>query len=109
MYTCDIHSNKETVNDALYMLDRAIQMARSDKDRLLCLIVGYGSKSGHHRIKDGVIEKLNDYKSHNRIKDYILGNNLDLFDPIYLSFKYKERIPDSEKRSKNPGAIYIIL
>ncbi len=104
----DIHSNKETVDNALYDLEQSIKLCKRQKDKLLCLIVGYGSSSGHHRIKTAVIEKLNEYKEKNFIKDYIEGNNLDIFDIDYQKFKYKDLISDEEKRRKNPGIIYII-
>ena len=41
MITKDIHSNKETVNDALYLLELAIREAKKDKDRILCLIINF--------------------------------------------------------------------
>ena len=42
-------------------------------------------------------------------KDYIWGNELDLFNPKYLNFKYKDLIPSSEKIKLNKGSVYIIL
>ena len=60
MYTIDIHSNKERVNDALYQLDIAIKIARQDKDKILCLITGYGSHNTKHKIKTAIEEKLNE-------------------------------------------------
>lgn len=109
MYTVDIHSNKETKDIALYELDQSIKLARKEKDKLLCVIVGYGSKNTTHIIKSATIDKLNEYKANKFIKDFICGNNLDLFDPIYLNFKYKDKIPDKEKKHPNPGCIYIIV
>ena len=104
----DIHSNKETVDVALYELEQAIKMCKRDKDKVLSLIVGYGSSSGHHRIKTAVLEKLEEYKNNNFIKDYIEGNRLDIFDATYQKFKYGHLIKEEDKMRKNPGIIYII-
>lgn len=104
----DIHSNKETVTNALYDLEQSIKLCKKQHDKVLMLIVGYGSNSGHHRIKTAVLEKLKEYKDKNFVKDYIEGSKLDIFDLEYQKFKYKELISDEEKRRKNPGIIYII-
>jgi hypothetical protein len=109
MYTVDIHSNKETKEIAKSELDIAISFARKDKDKLLKVIVGYGSKSNKHIIKTYILEYLLELKDKSQIKDYIEGENLDIFNPKYMNFKYGYRIPDFEKRTKNPGVIYIIL
>ncbi len=109
MLTIDIHSNKETVSAALYQLGEAIRLARRDKDKLLCVIVGYGSTGKTHKIRTAVIDELTNLKINNNIKGFICGNNLDLFDPIYHGFEYRDRIPDSEKKKQNKGAIYIVL
>lgn len=104
----DIHSNKETVEVALYDLEQSIKLCKKSHEKLLILIVGYGSSSGHHRIKTAVLTKLLEYKEKNFIKDYIEGNKLDIFDADYQRFKFKNLIPEEEKRRKNPGIIYII-
>ena len=109
MYIIDIHSNKETIEIAKYELDQGIIIARKDKDKLLCAIVGYGSSSNKHRIKTAILEYLSELKDKNYIKDYILGSDLDIFFFNYQSFKYGFRIPEEEKKTKNPGAIYVIL
>lgn len=104
----DIHSNKETVDTALYELEQSIKLCKRTKDKLLILIVGYGSTSGHHKIKTNVLLKLEEYKNKNFIKDYIEGNKLDIFSLEYQKFKYSHLISEEEKRKKNPGIIYII-
>ena len=109
MYTEDIHSNKETVSQALDKLDIALSIARRDKDKILCLIVGYGSKTNKHKIKSAIIDKLDEYLSVNRIKGYILGSDLDIFNEKYQKLPNNYKIPDKEKQEKNPGKIYIIL
>lgn len=108
MFTIDIHSANETVNDAIYKLKEAFSFGRKDKDRLLCVITGYGSKGFSHKIKTAVLEFLKENKG-KTFKDYIEGNDLDIFSLKYQSFKYSNRIPESEKRLKNKGAIYIIF
>ena len=55
MYTVDVHSNKETTKVAIDMLEASLEFGRKDKDRVICLITGYGSKSGHGRIKEAII------------------------------------------------------
>ena len=109
MLTRDIHSNKESVVIALYDLHESIMLAKRDKDRLLCLIVGYGSKGTRHKIQTSVMDKLEEYLKNNTIKGYIRGNQIDIFDRAYQSFPYKDRIPEEDKKRKNPGAIYIAV
>lgn len=108
MFTMDIHSNKETKKDAIKMLEEALAFGRKDKDKLLCIITGYGSTSGHGRIKQAIIEILDSWKG-NKIKDYLLGNELDIFNSKYQNCKYTSRLPKEELRSQNPGKIYIFL
>lgn len=108
MYTLDIHSHKETTKEAISMLEGALSFGRKDKDRMICLITGYGSTSGHGRIKSAVIEVLESWKG-NKIKDYLLGNELDIFNKRYQGCKYTSSIPKDELKSQNPGKIYIFL
>ncbi len=107
MYTKDFHSL--TVNEALYELEQAIKTARRDKDKVLCLIVGYGSSGRTHKIKTAFLELLDTKAKNNLIKAYIAGENLDMFSKEYLSFKYLDRIPLEAKRKHNRGEIYVIL
>lgn len=109
MFLADIHSNKEKVVDAKELLDNYISLARHDKDKILCLIVGYGSKTNKHKIKTAILEKLEEYYLAKKIKGYIIGNELDIFNEKYQKLYNNHRIPDSEKREKNPGKVYIIL
>lgn len=109
MFVCDIHSNYETVATAMYNLKETITLARRQREKVVCLIVGYGSSGGSHKILSAAEEALAIMKSKNNIKDFIRGNHLDMFDIQYLEFKYKELIPNEEKRRKNPGAIFVIL
>ena len=105
----DIHSNKETKEQALYNLQAHIKMCRRTKDKVLYIIVGYGSTSGKHIIRNHVLELALELKEKKQIKDYILGSELDIFNPKYQSFKYKDLISEEEKRIKNPGMIVFIL
>ena len=43
------------------------------------------------------------------IKDYICGNELDIFNHKYQNFKYRSLLTDEVKKRRNPGAIYVIL
>ena len=54
MLTRDIHSNNETVSVALYELKVSIDLTRHDRDKLLCLITGYGSSGKTHKIKTAI-------------------------------------------------------
>lgn len=109
MFTRDIHSNKETVKDALYELDNSILMAKKMKEHILCLIIGYGSHGTKHKINSAILDALKEYKEKNKIKDYILGSNLYIFNTEYQKFKGKEYIPDTEKTKRNNGAVYIYI
>ena len=109
MYKVDIHSNKETVKDALYQLDVAIKIARRDKDKLLCIITGYGSHNTSHKIKIAIEEKLEEYVNNKFIKAWIRGNELDIFNKKYQEFPNNHKISNEDKNVRNPGAIYISL
>ena len=109
MLTRDIHSNNETVSVALYELKVSIDLTRHDKDKLLCLITGYGSSGKTHKIKTAIIEKLDELKAKKQIKGYLLGSELDIFNLNYHNFSHKDKIPKSDFNRPNPGIIYIGL
>ena len=109
MLTRDIHSNKETVKTALYDLHESILMAKRDKDRLLLLIVGYGSKGTAHKIKTAVIEKLEEYKNNKFIRGYLMGDKVSIFDLEYRQFPAYDKIPEMYKNRSNPGSIFIAV
>lgn len=109
MLTRDIHSNKESVETAIYDLAQSIKLARSSKEKVLCLIVGYGSKGKTHKIQTAVIEELERYIEKKQIKEYIRGNELDIFNLKYQKLKFAHLIPENEKKEKNYGKIYIIV
>ena len=108
MYTVDIHYQGSTRLSTKHNIDESIIIARREKDKLLCLIVGKGN-GGTHKIKSESLLILNDYKANNKIKDFICGCDLDIFSSVYLNFKYRDRIPQVEKIKKNAGSIYVIL
>ena len=109
MLTRDIHSNKETVETAIYDLGVSIKLAKKSKEKVLCLIVGYGSKGTAHKIQTAVLEELEEYKIKNQIKEYIRGNELDIFNLNYQKLKFAHLIPENEKKEKNYGKIFIIV
>lgn len=109
MFTRDIHSNNENINTALYDLTKSIEMCRKSKEKLLCIIVGYGSTGKTHKIKNAVENELISLKNQHKIKDFIFGNDLDIFSSKYQSFKYSHIIPADEKNKRNAGAVYIVL
>ncbi len=106
MITIDLHGMN--IDSALYNLDNHIKMAKKDKDRLLYVITGYGSSGKTHKIKNNVIDKLDEYKSTNYIKDYLLGNEIDIFNTKYQSFPNKN-IPENIKNDRNLGAILVAV
>ncbi|MDE6661097.1 MAG: Smr/MutS family protein [Anaeroplasmataceae bacterium] len=106
MYTVDLHLKNETVDTACYNLMEHIKLARASKERVLCLIVGYGSTGGTHKIKTAVLERLNELKGKNQVKGFLEGNEVEMFNPKYLSLKDHELIP---KRRYNKGEIIVIL
>ncbi len=109
MITRDIHYGMPTVDTALYQLDLAIKAAKNSKDKLLEVIVGHGSTGGTHKIKTATVNKLDEYKDKKIIKDYIIGNEIDIFNIKYQNFMGKEYIPESEKIKRNKGSIFIYL
>ncbi|MDE7264386.1 MAG: hypothetical protein K2N64_06975 [Anaeroplasmataceae bacterium] len=109
MYKVDLHQRNETVASALYNLKESIRIARSSKDHVLCLVVGYGSTGGTHKIKTAVLEQLREYKSKNQIRDFIIGSEIDIFNANYQKLKGKEFLDEDCKRRKNPGEILVIL
>ena len=109
MRNYDIHNNSQNKDSVKYELDKEIRSTKREKDRLLCLIVGYGSSGGSHKIKNYVIEYLDEYKECGFIKDYIIGSDIDIFNTKYQSFKGKEKIPENVKKEHNPGVIIVLV
>ncbi|MBR3617417.1 MAG: hypothetical protein IKN46_01940, partial [Acholeplasmatales bacterium] len=69
----------------------------------------YGSKGTKHKIKTEILNKLNEYLDNKKIKGYLVGSEIDIFNGNYQKFIYKDRIPEKDKIIKNPGAIYIAV
>lgn len=109
MYTKDLHYSGASVSSAISELEQSIKLARNSKERVLCLIVGYGSSGGSHKIKTAILEALTEKKNKNQIKEFIIGSNIDLFNVEYLNMKFRNLIPDDVKRRRNPGEIIVIL
>ena len=109
MFKTDIHSHNQTINDAKYELDNYISIARTRHEKILCLVIGYGSHNTSHKINTNIINLVEEYKKNKKIKDYILGNKIDIFDINYQNFKGKDFLPEEEKKKRNPGNIYIYL
>ena len=108
MISRDIHYRMPTVANAIEHLELFLkEVKRSEK--IVEIITGYGSTGGSSKIKNAVIRRLEELKDINYIKDFICGNDLDIFSNKYLNFKYRSLIPEEVKRIQNKGAIYIIL
>ena len=108
MLSRDIHYGKPTVANALEHLEIFLKEAKRS-EKIVEVITGYGSTGGSSKIKNAVIKRLDELKDNKYIKDYICGNELDIFNSKYQNFKYISLIPDSIKRIRNSGAIYIVL
>ena len=108
MLSRDIHYGKPTVLNAMEHLKIFLKDAKRS-EKIVEVITGYGSSGGTSKIKNEAIKVLDELKESNFIKDYICGNDLDIFNLKYQNFKYRSLIGEDVKRSRNPGAIYIVL
>lgn len=108
MLSRDIHYGKPTVANALEHLDIFIKECKRS-EKIVEVITGYGSSGGSCKIRNAVLNKLVEYKEKNYIKDFIAGNEVDIFNSKYQNFKYKSLVPEEVKRNQNKGAIYIVL
>ena len=109
MYKVDLHQKNETIASAISNLYSSITLARKTKEKTLCLIVGYGSTGGTHKIKTAIENELTELKNKNQIKGFIFGNELDIFNVKYQTLKNKELIEMEAFKRKNPGEIIVIL
>lgn len=109
MYTVDLHLKNENVESAVVNLYSSIKLAKKTKEKILCLVVGYGSTGGTHKIKTAVENELEELKRKNQIKGYINGNDIDIFNIKYQKLKNKELIPKDIINRRNPGEIIVIL
>ena len=108
MRSRDIHYGKPTVANALDHLDLFLKEVKKS-EKIVEVITGYGSTGGSSKIKNAVLLRLEEYKEKNYIKDFICGDELDIFNPKYQNFKYRILIPEDIKKMRNKGAIYIVL
>lgn len=108
MLSRDIHYGKPTVANAIEHLELLLKDCKKS-EKIIEIITGYGSTGGSCKIKNAVIKRLEEYKEINYIKDYICGDELDIFNHKYQNFKYKVLLTEEIKRMRNKGAIYIIL
>ena len=108
MLSRDIHYGKPTVANALEHLNIFLKEVKRN-EKIVEVITGYGSTGGTSKIKNAVIERLEELKTQKFIKDYICGNELDIFNKKYQNFKYRSLITENVKRMQNSGAIYIVL
>ncbi len=109
MYTVDLHLKNETVEHAKYNLKHTIQLARKTREKLICLIVGYGSTGGTHKIKTAILEELEDLLAKHQIKDFIVGSEIDISNPKYLNFKGRDLLDKDAFNRKNPGEVIVYL
>lgn len=109
MQCYDIHKGKVPVETALKNLEYYIKRSKNLHDKFFGVVVGYGSTGGTHKIKTASIEYLDEALEKNRIKEYILGNEIDIYCTKYqkLNDKFKKDISEDLKKEHNPGVIYI--
>lgn len=108
MIEIDIHEGHPKVNVAIKNLEEQIKLFKRQNKKAICVITGYGSKGGSHKIKNATIEYL-DMQKGKLVKDYILGEDIDMFNIIYQKFSYQHLIDEDMKKKHNKGAIVIIL
>lgn len=111
MFQIDLHGHGETVKAALYQLEKAIELTRKSKEHAVCLIVGYGSTGGSHKIRTAVLECLNEMLVKRQIKAFILGSQLDIFDINYqkLSDTQKKLVSEKLGKTHNPGEVVVFI
>ena len=108
MLSRDIHYGRPTVFNAIEHLKLFLRDSKQT-EKIVEVITGYGSSSGSSKIRNASIVLLDELKEINYIKDYIFGNELDIFNFKYQNFKYKDLLSEEVKKRRNPGAIYVIL
>jgi len=108
MISRDIHFGKPTVINAIEHLEIFLKDSKRS-EKIVEVITGYGSTSGSAKIKNATIKRLEELVEEKYIKDFICGNELDIFNQKYQKFKYRNLIPEDYLKRRNPGAIYIIL
>ena len=108
MLSRDIHYGKPSVINAIEHLELFLKSAKRS-EKIVEVITGYGSTGKTHKIKSAVIDYLDELKQKKYIKDFIWGNELDIFCSKYQKFPYKNLIPEIEKQSLNRGKVFIVL
>lgn len=98
-----------TVSSALYELNVFLKYSKQHKRKVVGLITGYGASGKTHKIKTAVLEVLSDLKEKKYLKDFLKGEDVDLFNASFLQFPYRHLLDEDIKRRPNKGAIYVIL
>ncbi len=109
MFTVDLHLKNETTDTAIYHLEKTLELMRKSHEKVGCLIVGYGSTGGTHKIRNAVLDVLAEKEKKHQIRGFIIGSEIDIFNVKYQNLKGKELIDNATKKRKNPGEIIIIL
>lgn len=108
MLSRDIHYGKPTTYNAIEHLKLFLQNVKKS-EKIVEVITGYGSSGGSSKIKNATKKYLDELIKNKYIKDYIWGNEIDIFNSKYQNFKYKSLIPDVERNKRNSGSVFIIL
>ena len=107
----DIKSDMPNVNDAGKRLANAIKESKSNKEKVIKILHGYGSHGIGGGKKVALIKSLHKRQKNNEIKAYIPGEafaNLMGFDDVIR--EYKDLIQhDSDYNKMNDGITYVIL
>ncbi|MDY0277826.1 MAG: Smr/MutS family protein [Acholeplasma sp.] len=111
MKVYDIKSDMPNVSDAGKRLASAIKEAKTNKEKVIKILHGYGSHGVGGSIKIAVRKSLSKKIKTNEIKAYIPGEafaSLMGFDEVIR--EYKDLIKnDSDYNKMNDGITYVIL
>lgn len=109
MYTVDLHPKDATVSSAIENLKQSLKLCRQTKEKVACFIVGYGSTGGTHKIKTAILEELDQLLQAHQIKGFIIGSEIDIFNPKYQNLKGREYLDKECQRRQNPGEVFVTL
>ena len=109
MYTVDLHQKDATVSSAIENMKQSLKLCRHTKEKVVCFIVGYGSTGGTHKIKTAILEELDKLMQAHQIKGFILGSEIDIFNPKYQNLKGREYLDKECHNRKNPGEVIVTL
>ena len=110
MKTLNLKENNNSVEQALFFMEKEIELCKLEGTKMLKIITGYGSHGRGGLIKKACEKKLKELKNKGIILDYIQG---DLWNMHYeKALKYKTMHPsviDEDFNIPNGGITIIII